>query len=83
MGVYNVIKSKMKCPKCESKVEWQSKYLTYDGHVIENLLQDIVLTEHMAGEMHTSCSKCKALLEVTIVKGKEGKIKPRKLYKKQ
>lgn len=73
--MFNVIKSKLKCPKCHETVEWQSKYLTYDGYVLENLLQDITLNKHMDGEMHTFCDSCKTAVDVDIKKGKEDKLK--------
>lgn len=74
MGIYNTIKSKLKCPNCGNKVEWQSKHLEYDTYAIENLLREIPLNKHMDGEMHAICKKCKVYLKVVIVKGKEGKI---------
>lgn len=77
MGMYNMIKTKKKCPTCEEKVEWQSKYLIYDGFVLDNLLQEIILNKHVDGEMHAYCENCKVFVEVTIVKGKEKKISPR------
>lgn len=78
MGMFNIIKSTMKCPKCNGKIdEWQSKYLTYDGYLLANGLQEIKLNEYMEGEMHALCDNCKAFSEVTIVKGKVKKVKPR------
>lgn len=77
MGIYNIIKSTVGCPKCNKKIEeWQSKYLTYDGYLLANGLQEIKLNEQMDGEMHTLCDNCKAFLEVTIVKGAVKKVKP-------
>ena len=79
MGIYNIIKTNRKCPRCNEKIdEWQSKYLTYDGYVLEKLLKEIKLNEHMDGEIHALCDNCKAFLEVTIVKGKDKEIKPRR-----
>ncbi|MDO8429445.1 MAG: hypothetical protein Q7S88_02335 [Candidatus Daviesbacteria bacterium] len=60
----------MRCPKCNEKIdEWQSKYLTYDGYVLANGLQEIKLNEHIDGEMHTLCDNCETFLDVPIVKG--------------
>lgn len=68
----------MRCPKCNEKVdEWQSKYLTYDGYLLANGLQEIKLNEHMEGEMHALCDNCKEFSEITIVRGKGKEIKPR------
>lgn len=66
MGVFNIITSKRTCPQCHAKVEWQSKYITYDGFVLENLLQNIRLNNHIDGEMHTFCDKCKSAFEIEI-----------------
>ena len=78
MGMYNTIKTKKPCPKCGAEVEWQSKYLTCDGYVLDNLLQKIVLNEHMDGEIHTYCDVCGTYVEITIQKGKETGSRPRK-----
>ena len=44
MGMYNIIKTNIKCVKCNEKVdEWQSKYLTYNGYLLANGLQKIKL----------------------------------------
>lgn len=71
MGMFNIIKTKLRCPICGAKVEWQSKYLTYDTFVLENLLREISLSKHMSGEMHTYCEKCQKSTEITIKKGEE------------
>ena len=78
MGMYNVLQSNMVCPQCQGKVEWQSKHLTYDGFVLDNLLQDIPLSEHLDGEMHTWCDHCNAFTNVTIEQGEIKAGKPRK-----
>ncbi len=75
MGVYNVIKNKTKCPKCQSPVEWQSKRLEYDGFLLANVMQGIKLNERMDGEMHTFCDRCKLGFDVTIEKGEKKEIK--------
>jgi len=71
MGVFNTIKSSIKCPKCGNTVEWQSKRLVYDGFLVANAMQTLTLNEKMDGEMHTYCDKCKTGFDVTITKGKE------------
>ena len=80
MGMFNSIKTKRKCPTCKAKVQWQSKRLLRDGCLIENLLYEITLDEHMDGEMHAFCDRCGAAVEVTITKGKETAIGPRRLF---
>lgn len=80
--MFNVINSKTTCPTCHKPVEWQSKYLTYAGYVLENLLQNITLNKYIDGEIHTLCDHCKKAVEITIKKGREGAIKPREVYKK-
>jgi len=73
MGVYNLIQSDLVCPLCTSSVEWLSKYLVFDGFVLENLLETIQLRDTMQGEMYAACRQCGAWLEVEITDGK-GKI---------
>ena len=75
MGMFNTIKSKLRCPKCNAKVEWQSKDLSVLGFPIENLLLNIKLKSYMNGEMHTFCDECKSSWDVKIKKGEEGKPK--------
>ncbi len=76
MGIYNTIKTNIKCSQCRQKVdEWQSKHLAYDGYLLVNMLKQIKLNKRMNGEIHAICDNCKTFLEVTIVKGKVKKIK--------
>ncbi len=82
MGVYNVIDTKTLCPKCHKPVEWQSKHLIYDGFVLANLLENIVLNERMEGEMHTFCDKCKTGFDADIINGQITNIEYRKPIKK-
>lgn len=69
MGAFNTIKSSMKCPKCGQIVEWQSKRLVYDGILVANAMQTIVLNEKMDGEMHGFCDSCRTSTDVVIEKG--------------
>lgn len=78
MGMFNIIKTKKGCPSCGRGVEWQSKHLTYDGFVLDNLLQEVKLNKHVDGEMHTYCEKCGSSVEVTIKKGEDKGVKPRR-----
>lgn len=80
MGMFNIIKSKRGCPTCGGKVGWQSKNLTYDGFLVENLLQEVVLNKHIDGEVHAYCERCKKFVEITIKKGKEINLRPRNYW---
>jgi hypothetical protein len=70
MGVYNRIQCDVPCPICNSELNWLSKYLVYDGFVLENLLETIELRDTMHGEMYTSCKQCGTWLEAEIIDGK-------------
>jgi hypothetical protein len=70
MGIFNTIKSDLKCPICKSELEWQSKFLEYDGLPIDTAMITIELRQTMNGEMHTSCDTCKTWLETEIKNGK-------------
>ena len=75
MGVFNTIKSSMKCPKCGKMSEWQSKRLVYDGVLVANTMQTITLNEKMDGEVHGFCNSCKTFTEAVIKKGKITRVK--------
>lgn len=74
--MYNRINTSRTCPNCHVGVVWQSKYLTLDGYLLENVLIDIKPNKRMSGEMHTFCDKCKAAFEITLENGKETEVKP-------
>ena len=73
MGVYNRIQTDLVCPICDSKVAWLSKYLVFDGFVLDNLLETIELRDTMHSEMYAACHQCGRWLEAEIAGGK-GKI---------
>ena len=74
MGVYNIVNRAARCPKCGGAVEWQSKYLVYDGYVLANAMQEVALAENVDGEMHATCRACWLCLEATVSKGQLGPI---------
>ncbi len=71
MGLYNRIKSKLTCPKCNKILEWQSKDITYNGLTLANLFEDIVVKKGISGEIYTSCIDCDLWIEAKINNGKE------------
>ena len=75
MGAYNTIRSPLRCPRCGGSVEWQSKYLLYDGYVLANVMQEVDLTKNVDGEMHSTCPKCRLGLDAEIESGQVGPIK--------
>ena len=80
MGMFNVIDIKKNCPKCDSKVEWQTKDLVIDDrYLTENTGETYVLNRRMSAEIYTSCDKCKTWSELKIINGKLGKIKTSKI----
>lgn len=79
MGLYDIIESTIRCPNCDQPLEWQSKYVTYDGFLLDNVNQTIPLTHHVNGEMHALCDRCRIFYEADIVDGKEGPLKSSRL----
>lgn len=75
MGLFNTVTSSIRCPTCDGALEWQSKHLTYDGFLLADVMETIPLSEHVSGEMHTSCDACQMWYDVEIHNGKEGEIK--------
>jgi hypothetical protein len=71
IGLYLTIKTKEKCPNCQSKIdEWQSKDVTdLLGYQLETW-QTINIKHIKKGEMHTICSKCKHVVNGKIKDGK-------------
>ncbi len=79
MGLYNTILSDIRCPNCNQRLEWQSKRITYDGYLLANAMQTIPLTQHISGEIHTSCDECRIFYEVEISTGEEGPLMSSKI----
>lgn len=71
MGAYNRIQSDIHCPNCHCTLEWLSKYLVYDGFLLENVLDTMTLRDKMYGHMYTSCKQCNIWIEAEIENGKE------------
>ena len=69
MGVFNRIETDIHCPNCNSKLEWQSKFMKKDGYPLANALLHIQLDRTFSGDMHTSCDSCNAWLEASIQDG--------------
>jgi len=70
MGVYNIIKSPIRCPICNNRLRWQSKYLVYNGLVLSNTLTEIERDKTMQGEMYARCEQCETWIEAEIHDGK-------------
>ncbi|MEK7504632.1 MAG: hypothetical protein AAB550_04010 [Patescibacteria group bacterium] len=72
MGMFNVIKVKVDCPKCGGKIdEWQTKNLVIDDiYPVDNVLEHYDLNKGMDAEIHSYCDNCNKELSLIIKKGK-------------
>lgn len=71
MGMFNIILLDKPCPKCGSKVEWQTKDLVIDDkYPVVNILKKYTLNKRMSCEVYTCCDKCKVWTGGKIVDGK-------------